>query len=50
MTAFRLLWRELISGHLTLLALALTVAVGAMTTTAVPSNSHRLWVLRRVLS
>lgn len=35
MTAFRLLWRELISGHLTLLALALTVAVGAMTTTAV---------------
>ena len=35
MTAFRLLWREFLGGQLTLLALALTVAVGAMTTTAV---------------
>ena len=35
MIAFRLLWREFVSGQLSLLALALIVSVAAMTTTAV---------------
>ena len=35
MIALRLLWREFVSGQLTLLAVALTVAVAAMTTTEV---------------
>lgn len=35
MIALRLLWREFVSGQLTLLALALMIAVAAMTTTSV---------------
>ena len=35
MIALRLLWREFVSGQLSLLALALVVSVAAMTTTEV---------------
>ena len=48
MIALRLLWREFVSGQLTLLALAIVVSVAAMTTTEVLTDRIDEWMITRL--